>query len=240
VTPLRRGSALPILVALGAAIGVLGAYLLAGGASYRPLQAADPCESRPLAVLGERGVLEGVVLSGLDGAACELQVTREELTAALTDEAALATFTDEHGVTEDDVDSAVRAGLLRAVEDAELEGLISPAVATLARFAVENAPIAATIDAFRAIPGEPSIPEVLAALGDLGVDLSNLQGSLEDLGASGIEELDSLLQELLGRLPSEAPELPALPELPDELPRELPVEPEQLEGLLDEIQGLQP
>ena len=40
----------PIYVALGVSLGVIVAYLLGGGAAYKPLSAADPCETRPLAV----------------------------------------------------------------------------------------------------------------------------------------------------------------------------------------------
>ncbi|HKJ35131.1 MAG TPA: hypothetical protein VKA36_01065, partial [Solirubrobacterales bacterium] len=54
---------LPIYIAAGASLGVILAYLIAGGASYKPLEAADPCEPRPLAVLSERGIFEGIVLS---------------------------------------------------------------------------------------------------------------------------------------------------------------------------------
>jgi hypothetical protein len=195
----------PIYVALGLSLGVIAAYLIGGGASYKPLSAADPCESRPPQVLAERGVLEGVVLSGLDGAACELQVTREELTAALTDGQALEDFAAEHRLDEAEVDAAVRAGLIRAVDDAEAEGLLAGPVASLARGVAENAPVAATIDAFRAIPGEPTLPEVIAALSELGVGLS-------DLG----DDLDRLLEELLGQLGQDAGVDP------DELDRLLP------------------
>lgn len=193
-----RRERLAIPIAIGVCFGVIGAYLIAGGASYKPLSAADPCQSRPLSVLGERGVLEGVVLSGLDGAACELQVTREELTTALADDEALASFATEYGVSEDEIDTAVRAGLLRAVDDAELEGYLSGTPATIVRFTAENAPVGATLDAFRAIPGDPTVPELLGAIGDLGLDLSTLQDQLGDLGASGLDEIDNLLDQLSG------------------------------------------
>jgi hypothetical protein len=196
-----RDSKLPIYLSIGACIGVLGAYLIAGGASYEPLAAADPCESRSLEVLSERGVLEGVVLSALDGAACDLGVSREELTLAIADDAALAAFAEEHGVSEDEVDSAVRSGLIRAVDDAEAAGLLSGTVASIARLLAENAPIAATLDAFRAIPGEPGIGDLIAAAGELQISLSDLQEALGELGVGGIEDLDSILEDLLGRAP---------------------------------------
>lgn len=216
----------PIYIALGLSLGVILAYLIGGGASYKPLSAADPCDSRPLAVLGERGVLEGVVLSGLDGAACELQVTREELTAALTDEAALEAFAAEHRLEEAQIDAAVRAGLIRAVDDAEAEGLLARPVASLARGVVENAPVPLVIDAFRAIPGDPSLPEVLEALGELGLGLSDLSDDVEGL-LDG--DLDRLLEDLLDGLGQDAPidprdldQLPNLDQLPDGLDQLFP------------------
>lgn len=193
------GPKLPIYVAIGACIGVLGAYLIAGGASYQPLAAADPCESRSIDLLGERGVLEGVALSALDGAACELGVSREELTLAIADEDALAAFADEHAVTETDVDEAVRAGLVRAIDDAELAGQLSGTVASIARLIAENAPIPATLDAFRSIPGEPSVGDLVSAAGELQISLSELQDALGSLDSSGIDDLDSILEDLLGQ-----------------------------------------
>ncbi len=83
---------LPVIIALGVSLGVVVAFLLAGGASYKPLAVADPCQPRSPEVLAERGVFEGILLSGLDGAACELGVSREELVTALADDAALDEF----------------------------------------------------------------------------------------------------------------------------------------------------
>lgn len=188
---MRRG--LPIYLATGASLGVIVAYLLAGGASYKPLTVADPCDSRPLSVLAERGVFEGIALSALDGAACRLQVTREELTAALTDPEALEEFSAEHQLEQAEVEAAVRAGLLRAVEDAEVEGLLSPTIAPIARAAAENAPIAAVIDLFEALPGNPSLAEVIAAVSELGLSLEDLQA----LGGDRLDELERGLDELL-------------------------------------------
>lgn len=214
---MSRSGRMPIYLALGASLGVIGAYLIAGGASYKPLEAADPCESRPLAVLGERGVLEGVVLSGLDGAACQLGVTREELTTALADEEALEAFAAEHRVSEDEVDDAVRAGLLRAVDDAEAEGLLGGATGAVVRLIAENAPIAASLDAFRAIPGDPSLPELLQAVGELGLSLEELQSEIEELGGQGLDELLPLLEGLLDTRPPDVPTLPEDLEIPEEL-----------------------
>lgn len=173
---------LPIVVALGASFGVIVAYLLAGGASYQPLQAADPCQPRSEAVLAERGALEGIVLSALDGAACELQVSREELTAALSgDQVVLDTFAARYDIDEGRIDEASRASLVRAVDDATREGRISGTSATIVRFIAERAPVAAALDVFRAIPGDPTPVELIEAGRRLGLQIDSAGDSLGDL-----------------------------------------------------------
>jgi hypothetical protein len=206
---------LPIYVASGVSLGVIVAYLIAGGASYKPLQAADPCESRPLAVLAERGLFEGIALSALDGAACRLQVTREELTAALADPIALEEFSAEHQLDDTEVEAAVRAGLLRAIADAEVEGMLSPGTAAIARAAAENAPVAAVIDVFEALPGDPSLADLIAAVAELGLNFEELR----NLGGAGLDELDRLEDRLEELLPEgfETPEGLQLPGLDDVL-----------------------
>ncbi len=63
---------LPVHVAAGRSLGLVIAYLLAGGASYEPLRSPTPASRGHPRSSAERGVFEGIVLSGLDGAACEL------------------------------------------------------------------------------------------------------------------------------------------------------------------------
>ena len=64
------------LISLAASIGLVGVYIAFGGGSYTPAATADPCEARDQSVLEERGVFEGIALSALDGAACQLHVSR--------------------------------------------------------------------------------------------------------------------------------------------------------------------
>jgi hypothetical protein len=206
---------LPIYVATGISLGVIVAYLIAGGASYKPLRVADPCESRPLVVLVERGLFEGIALSALDGAACRLQVTREELAAALADPIALEEFSAERQLDDAEVEAAVRSGLLRAIADAEAEGVLSPGTAAIARAAAENAPVAAVIDVFQALPGNPSLADLIAAVAELGLNFEELQ----DLGGAGLDELGRLDERLEELLPEgfEIPEGLQLPDLDDAL-----------------------
>ncbi len=185
---------LPVYIALGCSLGLVGAYLLAGGASYEPLPVADPCQPRSPEVLAERGVFEGIVLSGLDGAACDLGVSREELAAALGDDAALQQFSESHQIDQADIESAVRAGLVRGVNDAEEQGRLSTPVASLARAAAENAPVATVINLFQALPGDPSIADVISALGEAGLTLQDLGG----MAQNGLDQLQGLLGGLGG------------------------------------------
>ena len=76
----RLTPAVAVLVALFVAAAVLIAVEFAKGAAQAgSVQLANPCVSRPF-----RGdVVQRVVLDGLDGAACRLHVSREELVLSL-------------------------------------------------------------------------------------------------------------------------------------------------------------
>ncbi len=155
------------LAALAASLGLIGAYLAFGGASYNPAAVADPCQTRPAELLRSRGAIEGIALSALDGAACELGVSREELTLALAQPELIDRFAAAHGIDSDNVTDAVRAGLERAISDAEDAGRIGGLEARLLDEAAERAPIGPLLDALRALPGEVGIAELLAALREL-------------------------------------------------------------------------
>ena len=105
------------LIAFAASIGLIGVYLAFGGASYDPAKVADPCEQRASATDPNRPLFESIALSALDGAACDLGVTREELAIALTDEDSTQQFAEDHDISEDDIEDAVRDGLIRDVEE---------------------------------------------------------------------------------------------------------------------------
>lgn len=131
----------PLLVALGAVAAVIVPYAALGGASYAPTPLADPCAMREWRQPdGLSEALEQVALSGLDGAACDLGVSREELVLALRDESALDDFAAAHGLDRGDAERAVQEGLVRALDDAEEAGAVSGFVAGLARRAIENVP----------------------------------------------------------------------------------------------------
>jgi len=96
-------------------------------------------------------VLEQIVLSALDGTACELGVSREELVLALRSEESLQAFADERGISREDAERVVEDGLERAVDDAEAAGALSGPLASLARRAVESVPVWLLLDALEAL-----------------------------------------------------------------------------------------
>lgn len=156
----RRGTF--TLAAVTAAAGALVvAYLALGGGSYKPLEVADPCKPRQLSPAeGFEEVSQQLLLSALDGAACKLRVTREELALALASGEARARFAREHRIREPALERAVRGGLDRAVRDAERAGRLSDAQASLLRGAVAALPLGTVIEAFRTGEG------LVGAIGD--------------------------------------------------------------------------
>jgi hypothetical protein len=93
----------PLLASLGAVAAVVVPYAALGGASYEPTPLADPCETREWRDPGGLSdSLEQVALSGLDGAACDLGISREELVLALRDEESLDEFTEAQGLERED------------------------------------------------------------------------------------------------------------------------------------------
>jgi hypothetical protein len=133
--------AAPLLVAVAAVAAVVVPYVALGGGSYDPAPVADPCVVREWRDPGDlAAVLEQVVLSAFDGAACELGVTREEMVLAMRDEDALDAFAEEHGISRVDAERAVEDGLERALTDAEAADALPGFVGTIARRALDAVP----------------------------------------------------------------------------------------------------
>ncbi|MGH3136666.1 MAG: hypothetical protein ACRDPV_09265 [Gaiellaceae bacterium] len=133
--------ALPLLVAFGLVAAVVVPYLALGGGSFEPTPVADPCEARerPDADgLGE--TIERIALVAVDGVACELGVSREDLVLALRSEEALAAFSEEQGIDRDKLEQAITDGLVRAVDDADTAGALPSFVAPLVRRAAQSVP----------------------------------------------------------------------------------------------------
>ena len=132
---------LVVATAVGAALLVL-AYVALGGLDYRPLGTGDPCKPRNWpAVHGTSQISEQVAYSALDGAACKLGVSREELTLAFTNQGRLDEFAHQHHLQKSQIDDAARVGLLRAIDDGERSGAFNSVEAFVLRIAARAAPV---------------------------------------------------------------------------------------------------
>jgi hypothetical protein len=126
------------LGALGLAAAVLiGIELAKGALTYGESKVADPCERRE-AFPGEgfQATLQRIVLDGLDGAACELNTTREELVLSVDPELGRDVEWDR-----ETLERAVRAGLLESIDEAEARGSIGGLEVRIMREVVERAPL---------------------------------------------------------------------------------------------------
>ncbi len=133
--------------AIAAALALVGVYLAAGGASYTPEKTQNPCQHRAWSDPGSLGqIANQFTVSALDGAACKLGVTRETLARALATPAARERFAKRYGIDDEKLAEAIRAGLVRAVDDAEEAGALSPLLAGPAREFVEDVPLEEAIE----------------------------------------------------------------------------------------------
>jgi hypothetical protein len=131
-----------VLVALLVSGAVLVAVELGKGALDPPApRLADPCKPRGGRTGGIDATIQRIVLDGLDGAACRLHTTREEFVLSLGGGVGVTRRWDEHTI-----EVALRAGLLRAVDEAERRGDIPSFLAPAVRGLVERAPLKPLIE----------------------------------------------------------------------------------------------
>jgi len=125
------------LVALLIAGVALVAVELGLGALDEPSpKIANPCQPRAGRTGGIDMTIQRIVLDGLDGAACRLHTTREELVLSIGGGSLAPRQWDEHTV-----EAALRAGLLRSVDAAEQRGDVPSFLAPALRGLVERAPL---------------------------------------------------------------------------------------------------
>jgi hypothetical protein len=151
---------------------LVGAYLAAGGSSYTPEKVQDPCKPRPWSnpqSLGE--IANQFTVSALDGAACKLGVSREALARALATPEGRERFKQKYDITDAKLAKAVRAGLVRAVDDAEEAGALSPVIAGPLRDTVQRIPLKQAIE---------FINDAESFLGNANGLLGTAQGLLEE------------------------------------------------------------
>jgi hypothetical protein len=119
---------------LASGVALFGVELGKGALSEPSPKLADPCRPRAGRSGGIDATIQRIVLDGLDGAACRLHTTREELVLSLEGNAPRRW--DEHTI-----EVALRAGLLRSVEEAERRGDMPAFLAPLVRDLVRRAPL---------------------------------------------------------------------------------------------------
>jgi hypothetical protein len=116
-----------LLAALGAAAAVLIVVELGLGAlSFGQPRLADPCTAKPGPTSGGlNGVVQRLARSTLDGAACELHTSREELVLSFVPSAGTKRIRWDRAT----IDRALRAGLSRAGHEVAGNGILGGALA---------------------------------------------------------------------------------------------------------------
>lgn len=136
-----------VVAAIVASLALVVAYLAAGGSSYEPAKTQDPCKPRPWTEPeGLQEIAQQFSLSALDGAACKLGVSRETLARALATPQSRERFTKRYGIDDAELARAIRAGLLRAISDAERAGALNPLLAAPLRATVRQIPVDQAIE----------------------------------------------------------------------------------------------
>lgn len=134
--------ALVVLGAAAASVALVAAYVALGGTDFRPSEVADPCLTRSAPATGSTSeAIERVVLSAADETACVLGVSREELVLALRSVDRLDRLAEAQGADPDELEEALRDGVLRALDEAESEELVGDRTAGLLRAAAERLPL---------------------------------------------------------------------------------------------------
>jgi hypothetical protein len=171
----RRAPPTAALAGLGvvaaAAVARIAGVVAAGGQDLGRSQIADPCVSRSRAAGGGfDATLQGVVLDGLAGAACDLHVTREDLVLSFGPDVGSKPIPWSPQQVED----SIRAGTIRAIDDAEARGSLNSVVADVLRGVVRRVPIQ------ELIRGGGAVSDLAGRVQDLDAgDLVNaLQGLL--------------------------------------------------------------
>ena len=172
-----------LIASIVASLALIIAYIFAGGFDFKPTPVADPCDSRVWTdPSGLEDTAQQLALSAVDGAACELGVSREQLTRALADPQALSAFLKEEDIPREQFDLAIKAGLERAVDDAENAGAIDPLVATGIRTAIGFLPVDQIIPLLQNASGLIDGGSQLNDLLEGEINLDELLGGDFDLG----------------------------------------------------------
>lgn len=211
-----RGLALiSVAVVLSAALLVI--QLAASGADFVPQRSADPCaDPGRTAPADLAGLVETVVVTGVNDAACTLGVSRERLLLALLSPQDRAELARETGTDERGLEQAITDGLHHGIDRLEKAGQLPEPSALLPSLAAEAGIPGGLVDR---IPGVllgrlPSTGDMLRwSLDriDVGTILTELDGGrsfesiLRDALIQGVKDdarswLKDVLPGALGRL----------------------------------------
>jgi hypothetical protein len=135
-----RPAAWVLVALLLSGVTLVGVELGRGALDEPAPKIADPCQPREGLTGGIDATIQRIVLDGLDGAACRLHTTREELVLSLGGGVGVTRRWDEHTI-----EVALRAGLLRSVDAAVRRGDVPEFLAPTLRGIVERAPLAQLI-----------------------------------------------------------------------------------------------
>ncbi len=120
-------------------LALLATEFAAGARDVGKYTAADPCTAGPDPYSGDGldGTVQRIALSALNGAACELGTTREQLVLSVDPDSGY-----DHVTWDDDtVERALRVGARRAIDDADERDSIPGWIASVLHLAADRAPI---------------------------------------------------------------------------------------------------
>ncbi len=127
-----------IAVAVVLSAGLLVIQLAAGGADFVPQRSADPCrDPGRMAPADLAGLVETVVVTGVNDAACTLGVSRERLLLALLSSQDRAELARETGTDERGLEQTITAGLHHGIDRLEKAGQLPESSALLPSLAAE-------------------------------------------------------------------------------------------------------
>jgi hypothetical protein len=145
----HRGAVGAVAALLAGAVALLALEIANGAIDAGELAVHDPCLPRTAYPgQGLDATVQRIVIDGLDGAACELGTTREEIVLSLApSEGEPSRWDDET------IERSLRAGLTASIDDAEQRGSLNALVAALLRQVVQRAPVQWLIDGGQGLAG---------------------------------------------------------------------------------------
>ncbi|MCU0309072.1 MAG: hypothetical protein MUE51_15175 [Thermoleophilia bacterium] len=135
----RRTARIVLALLVAGAALMVGVMIASGARDFGTSLSRPPCTPAP-AFPGDGldATLQRVVLDGLEGAACELGATREELVLSLA-----PSDIRPRDIRWDDatIQRAVRSGLVQSIDQAEDRGSLPGPLASVLRAVAERAPV---------------------------------------------------------------------------------------------------